>query len=79
MKYQKEEISDLRWLGKRMDNLYNYIQQKHPDLVKDFLETIGNFFEQIILIDLDEDEEDYLFGTIDSEIDKFEEIFKATF
>lgn len=79
MKYQKEEISDLRWLGKRMDNLYNYIQQKHPDLVKDFLETIGNFFEQIILIDLDEDEEDYLFETIDSEIDKFEEIFKATF
>ena len=30
MKYQEEEISDLRWLERRIDNLYYYIQQKHP-------------------------------------------------
>lgn len=79
IKYQEEEISDLRWLGRRIDNLYYYIQQKHPDLVKDFLETIGNFFEQIILVNLNEEEEDYLFEIIDNEIDEFEKIFKTKF
>jgi hypothetical protein len=79
MKYQKEEISDLRWLGRRMDNLYNHIQQKHPDMVEGFLETVGNLFESIISNDLNQDEEDYLFELVDNEIDEFEKIYKITF
>jgi len=79
MKYQKEEISDLRWLGRRMDNLYNHIQQKHPDMVGGFLETVGNLFESIISNDLNQDEEDYLFELVDNEIDEFEKIYKITF
>lgn len=79
MKYQKEEISDLRWLGRRMDNLYKHIQQKHLDMVEGFLETVGNLFENIINNDLNQDEEDYLFEIIDNEIDEFEKIYKTTF
>lgn len=79
MKYQEEEISELRWLGRRIDNLYNFIQQNHPDLVKSFLETIGVLFTNIITDDLNQDEEDYLFEVIDNEIDEFEKIFKTTF
>ena len=79
MKYQEEEISELRWLGRRMDNLYSYIQQNDPDVKEYFLSTIGNFFEQIILIDLNQDEEDYLFETIDREIDRLEEKYETSF
>ena len=75
MKYLKEEISELRWLGKRLDNLYTHIQQKHPDMVEGFLETIGNLFENIVVNDLTQDEEDYLFEIIDNEIDEFEKIY----
>jgi len=79
MTYEKEEISDLRWLGRRMDNLYRFILENFPYMSDYFIDTIGVSFEMLISNALTQVEEDYLFDHINDQIDYFKETHSTTF
>jgi hypothetical protein len=78
MKYE-EELSDLVWLGRRLDKSLEFIKNNQPQFVDNFLKLISHTFERIILENLYIDEEDYLFEMLDKSLDNLEEIFGTVF
>ena len=78
MKYE-EELSDLVWLGRRLDKSLEFIKNNQPQFVDNFLNLISVTFERIILENLYIDEEDYLFEMLDKSLDNLEEIFGTVF
>jgi hypothetical protein len=78
MKSEKE-ISELVWLGRRLDKALPYIKKHQPDLTKNFLNLVKETFERIILEDLTIEKEDYLFENIDEALDYLEESFNTIF
>jgi hypothetical protein len=72
-------ISELAWLGKRLDKALPHIKKHQPDLVDSFLKLVKKTFERIILENLFIGEEDYLFETLDEALDYLEESFNTIF
>jgi hypothetical protein len=79
MKLREDEISDLVYLGRRLDKVLKYLTESKSELKDNFLEYINNYFLPIINGNITQEEEDYLFEEMDSAIDEFEEIFSQIF
>jgi hypothetical protein len=78
MKYE-EELSDLVWMGRRLDKALKFIKNNQPQFVDNFLNLISVTFERIILENLYISEEDYLFEELDKSLDNLEKIFGTVF
>jgi hypothetical protein len=78
MSYE-EEISDLVYLGRRIDNALTYIKNNEPDLINLFYNTIESPFIDILENSLDMEKEEYLFDYIDGLLDDLEETFDEIF
>lgn len=79
MKLKEEEISDLVYLGRRLDRVLKYLIENKSELKNDFLEYVNMYFIPIIDGDITQEEEDYFFDEMDSAVDELEEIYSQTF
>jgi hypothetical protein len=79
MRLENDNISDLVYLGRRIDKSLNYIKENEPDFVEDFIESVNNTFVRIILEHLDQEEEDYLFEVLDEILDYLEYSYNTIF
>jgi hypothetical protein len=79
MKLENNNISDLVYLGRRIDKSLKYIKENEPDFESDFIESVNNTFIRIILEHLDQEEEDYLFEIIDEMLDYLEDSYNTVF
>jgi hypothetical protein len=79
MRLENDNISDLVYLGRRIDKSLNYIKENEPDFVEDFIESVNNTFVRIILEHLDQEEEDYLFEVLDEILDYLEDSYNTIF
>ena len=68
----EEELSDLVWMGRRLDKALKFIKNNQPQFIDDFLNLVSLTFERIILENLYIDEEDYLFEGLDESLDNLE-------
>jgi hypothetical protein len=75
MRLREEEISDLVWLGRRIDKILLFFAKEDPKFRSILIDIINSLFVPIILEDLNEDEENYLFERMDDILDKIEERF----
>jgi hypothetical protein len=78
MEYE-EEVSDLVYLGRRLDNALTYIKTNEPDLIKMFYSNVEIPFIDILDGNLNIEREDYLFDYIDGLLDDLEETFGEIF
>ena len=76
---QQEEISDLVYLGRRLDKVLEYLIKTDSKLKVDFLKYVENYFMPIIEGNITQEEEDYFFGEIDSIVDELEETYSEKF
>ena len=79
MTLREEEVSDLVYLGKRLDKVLKYLIESKSEFKDNFLEYIDNYFLPIINGNITQEEEDYFFEEMDNIIDELEEIFSQTF
>ena len=79
MKLKEEEISDLIYLGRRLDKVLKYLIDSNSELKDNFLEYIDSYFLPIINGNITQEEEDYFFEEMDSAIDELEEIYSQIF
>ena len=79
MKLKEEEISDLIYLGRRLDKVLKYLIDSNSELKDNFLEYIDSYFLPIINGNITQEEEDYFFDEMDSTVDELEEIYSQTF
>ena len=73
------EESDLMYLGRRLDNALTYIKENEPDLVDEFVNSVGSGFEKLITLDLSLEEEDVFFDGIDQALDYLEGSYGTVF
>jgi len=76
---EEEEISDLVWLGRRLDNTLFFINKEAPHLSGKFSIIISDLFVPLIDSNITEEEEDYFFEYIDSILDDLEREFDISF
>ena len=78
MNYE-EEVSDLVYLGRRLDNALVYVKTTEPDLTKAFYNNVESPFIDILDGNLDTEKEDYLFDYVDGLLDDLENTFGEIF
>lgn len=78
MSYE-EEVSDLVYLGRRLDKALSYIKSNEPDLVKMFYSNVEIPFIDVLDGTLDIEQEDYLFDYLDGILDDLENTFNQIF
>ena len=76
---QQEEISDLVYLGRRLDRVLEYLLKTNSELKVDFLKYVEDYFIPIIEGNITQEEEDYFFDEMDSIVDELEEIYSNKF
>jgi hypothetical protein len=79
MKLKEEEISDLVYLGRRLDKVLAYLIKTDSSLKQSFLDYTNNYFIPIIDGNITQEEEDYFFDEMNSTVDELEEIHSQTF
>jgi hypothetical protein len=79
MKLKEEEISDLAYLGRRLDKVLLYLIESKSDLKDSFLKYVDIYFIPIINGIKNQEEEDYFFEEMDSIVDELEELYSQTF
>ena len=79
MNLKEENLNNLVYLGRRIDNSLKYIKDNEPDLIKLFYQFIETPFIDILKDELEQEKEDYLFEYIDDLIDQLEEQFNKIF
>jgi hypothetical protein len=79
MKLREEEISDLVYLGKRLDKVLKYLIDSKLELKDNFLKYINDYFLPIINGNITQEEEDYFFEEMDGAVDELEEIYSQIF
>jgi len=79
MKLREEEISDLVYLGRRLDKVLEYLTKTNSPLKQAFLDYTNDYFIPIIDGDITQEEEDYFFEEMDNVVDELEEIYSQTF
>lgn len=79
MNLKEENQSDFNYLGKRIDNVLEYIKSNEPDFIDWFIQNIGDPFLDITFGNLEIEQEDYIFDHLDILIDNLEEQFNTIF
>jgi len=79
MKLREEEISDLVYLGRRLDKVLKYLIDSKSELKDNFLKYIDDYFLPIINGNITQEEEDYFFEEMDGAVDELEEIYSQIF
>ena len=79
MKLKEEEISDLVYLGRRLDKVLKHLIEFNSEYKDIFLKYIDDYFIPIIEGNISEEEEDYFFEEIDIIVDELEEILHQIF
>jgi hypothetical protein len=79
MKSSQREISDLVWLGKRIDKVLAYLTKENSSLKEPFLEYIKEYFIPIVKGDGNQEDEDYYFEQMDNIIDELETLLSQIF
>ena len=79
MKLREEEVSDLVYLGKRLDKVLDFLIRTDSKLKDKFLEYTNDYFLPIINGNITQEEEDYFFEELNNAVDELEEIFSQTF
>jgi hypothetical protein len=79
MKLREEEISDLVYLGRRLDKVLKHLIEFNSEYKDIFLKYIDDYFIPIIEGNISEEEEDYFFEEIDIIVDELEEILHQIF
>jgi hypothetical protein len=79
MKLKEEEISDLVYLGRRLDKVLEYLIKTKSTLKNAFLKYVDDYFLPIIEGDITEEEKDYFFDEMETVVDELEEIYSQTF
>jgi hypothetical protein len=79
MKLREEEISDLVYLGRKLDKVLDYLIRTNSKLKNKFLEYTNDYFLPIINGNITQEEEDYFFEEMDNAVNELEEIFSQTF
>lgn len=79
MKLREEEISDLVYLGRRLDRVLEYLIKTESQLADEFLKYTEIYFIPIINGNITQEEEDYFFDEMDTIVDELEEIYSKKF
>ena len=79
MNSNEENLSDLVYLGRRIDNALKYIKENESDLIELFYHIVEIPFIEILQGELDLEKEDYIFDYIDTLMDDLEEQFNTIF
>lgn len=79
MKLREEEISDLVYLGRRLDRVLDYLIKTESQLADEFLKYTEIYFIPIINGNITQEEEDYFFDEMDTIVDELEEIYSKKF
>jgi hypothetical protein len=79
MNSNEENLSDLVYLGRRIDNALKYIKENESDLIELFYQIVEIPFIEILQGELDLEKEDYIFDYIDTLMDDLEEQFNTIF
>ena len=75
----ENNISDLVYLGRRIDKALSHIKKYEPELELEFIQAVNNTFYRILSESLYQEEEDYLFEILDEVLDYLENSFDTVF
>lgn len=75
---KEEELSDLVWLGRRLDKVLTYLIKTQSNFKDPFLKYVDEYFIPIIN-GIKDQEEDYYYEEMDSIVDELEDILSQTF
>ena len=79
MKLKEEEISDLVYLGRRLDKVLKYLTESNSEFKDAFLKYVDDYFLPIINSNITQEEEDYFFEEMDIVIDELEKMLSQIF
>ena len=79
MKLKEEEISDLVYLGRRLDKVLKYLTESNSEFKDAFLKYVDDYFLPIINSNITQEEEDYFFEEMDTVVDELEKILSQIF
>ena len=79
MKLKEEEISDLVYLGRRLDKVLKYLTESNSEFKDAFLKYVDDYFLPIINGNITQEEEDYFFEEMDIVVDELEKILSQIF
>ena len=79
MKLREEEISDLVYLGRRLDKVLKYLIEYKSEFKNTFLKYVDDYFIPIINDNITQEAEDYFFEEMDNAVDELEEIYSQMF
>jgi hypothetical protein len=79
MKLKEEEISDLIYLGRRLDKVLKYLTESSSEFKNAFLKYTNDYFIPIINGNITQEEEDYFFEEMDTVVDELEKILSQIF
>jgi hypothetical protein len=79
MKLKEEEISDLVYLGKRLDKVLKYLTESNSEFKDAFLKYVDDYFLPIINGNITQEEEDYFFEEMDIVVDELEKMLSQIF
>jgi len=79
MKLKEEEISDLVYLGKRLDKVLKYLTESNSEFKDAFLKYVDDYFLPIINGNIIQEEEDYFFEEMDIVVDELEKMLSQIF
>ena len=78
MKLKEEEISDLVYLGRRLDKVLKYLTESNSEFKDAFLKYVDDYFLPIINSNITQ-EEDYFFEEMDIVVDELEKMLSQIF
>ena len=79
MKLKEEEISDLVYLGRRLDKVLKYLTESNSEFKDAFLKYVDDYFLPIINSNITQEEEYYFFEEMDIVIDELEKMLSQIF
>jgi hypothetical protein len=79
MKLKEEEISDLVYLGRRLDKVLKYLTESNSEFKDAFLKYVDDYFLPIINSNITQEEEDYFFEEMDIVVDELEKMLSQIF
>jgi hypothetical protein len=72
---ETEELSDLVWIGRRMDIVLKFLRDNQSSFEQEFIELADEYFVPLIVEYNDIELEDILLSEMDAIIDEFDDIF----
>jgi len=72
---ETEELSDLVWVGRRMDIVLKFLRDNQSSFEQEFIELADEYFVPLIVEYNDIELEDILLSEMDAIIDEFDDMF----